>query len=89
MADEIDSKVKDLMTRHAAVLQRKAALSGQLQAKKEELVALVNEIKAAGYDPKNLSEECSKAQRELEASVTTFEVELVAVEKALAAFDKK
>ena len=89
MADEVETKVKDLMTRHASVLQRKAALSGQLQAKKEELVALVAEIKAAGYDPKNLSEECKKAKADLEVAVASFETDLIGVEKALAVFDKR
>jgi uncharacterized protein YoxC len=89
MPDAIETKVRDLMTRHAAVLQKKAALSGQLQAKKDELVALVNEIKAAGIDPKNLAEESRKAKAALEAEVATFEAEISKVETALAAFDKK
>ena len=89
MADEIETKVKDLMARHAAVLQRKASLGGQLQSKKDELVTLVNEIRAAGYDPKNLAEESKKARTALEAEIATFDADLTRVETALSAFDKK
>lgn len=89
MADPIETKIKDLVTRHGAAMQRRAALKGQLEAKKDELVQLAQEITAAGYDPKKLPDEVTKAKADLEASVATFENELVAVEKALAAFDKK
>ena len=47
---DIETKVKDLMTRHAAVLQKKATLSGQLQAKREELADLM-EAAVAGSRP--------------------------------------
>ena len=85
----LDEKVKDLMTRHAAVLQKKAVLSGQLQAKRDELADLINEIKAAGYDPKTLVEEGARAKASLEAEITTFEADLVKAEAALAVFEKK
>lgn len=85
---EMEAKVKDLMARHATVLQRKAALSGQLQAKKEELTAVVREIREAGFDPKNLVEETRRAKSALEAEIVAFEEDLVKVEKALSAFDR-
>ena len=86
---DIETKVKDLMTRHAAVLQKKATLSGQLQAKREELADLMKEIKAAGYDPKTLVEESARAKTNLEAEITTFEADLVKAEAALAVFEKR
>jgi len=89
MAEPIETKIKDLVARHGAAMQRKAALRGQLEARKEELVNLAREITEAGYDPKKLPEEVAKAKATLEAAVANFETELAAVEKALAAFDKK
>lgn len=86
---DIDAKVKDLMARHAAVLQKKATLSGQLQAKREELAELLKEISAAGYDPKTLVEESRRAKANLESEIATFEADLVKAEAALAVFDKK
>lgn len=85
---EMEAKVKDLMSRHATVLQKKAALSGQLQAKRDELATVVREIREAGYDPKNLVEETRKAKAALEAEIVSFEEDLAKVEKALAAFDR-
>jgi septal ring factor EnvC (AmiA/AmiB activator) len=86
--DEIADKVRDLMRRHRLVMERKAQLSGQLQAKKEELAKLSQEIREAGYDPATLADECKKAEANLLAEITAFEAELTKVEAALAVFDK-
>lgn len=87
--DELQRKVEDLTKRHRTASSKKAELKGQLQAKKEELVSLGEEIRNAGYDPKNLKSERDKAQGELEALIDSFERDLTEVEAALAAFDKK
>jgi uncharacterized coiled-coil DUF342 family protein len=85
--DEITAKVRDLMSRHQAVLNRKAELGGKLQAKKEELAKLCEEIRTAGYDPATLVDAAKKAEADLLAEISTFEAELSQVEKALAVFD--
>jgi len=87
--DEIKRKIDDLQKRTDSVSQKKAAFGGQLKAKKEELAALVAEIRAAGLDPKNLISERDKARAELEQMITTFEADLVKSETALSAFDSK
>jgi len=87
--DEIKRKIDDLLKRHDTVTKKKAGLGGQLQAKKEELAQILQEAKAAGYDPKNLASERDKAQKDLESMITDFETKLVEVEGAVAAFDKK
>lgn len=87
--EEIKEKIADLQTRHEAVTQRRASLGGQLQAKKEELATIIQEVRDAGYDPKNLPGERDKAQQELETLIEDFEVRLAAVEEALSAFDSK
>jgi hypothetical protein len=86
--DEITAKVKSLMTRHQAVLNRKAELGGMLQAKKEELAKLCEEIREAGYDPATLVDAAKKAEADLLAEIATFEAELTKVESALAVFDR-
>ena len=87
--DEIKKKVENLTSRHGKATKKRDTLRGQLQAKKEELAALVKEIKAAGYDPKKLPEERDKKQAELEELIAAFEKDLKAVETALAEFEKK
>ncbi len=87
--EELKNKVDDLLRRHEAVIKKKAGLGGQLQAKKEELAQVLQEAKAAGYDPKNLASERDKAQKDLENLVSDFEKKLVEVEGAFATFDKK
>ena len=85
-AQEIKAKVEDLSNRHARASARRAELRGQLQAKKDELGKLQTEIKAAGFDPKNLRAERDKAQATLEGLIQSFETELSGVEAALDSF---
>ena len=87
--EEVKAKIESLQKRHQAVLEKRAVLSGQLQAKKQELSAILEEIKAAGYDPKNLAAEHEKAEQELETMIDAFEKNLTDTEVALAVFDKK
>jgi len=89
VSDSTRKKVDELKARHEAVVQRKAELQGRFDEKKEELAALVKEIKAAGYDPKKLPEERAKLQGELDAMIASFEKDLSDVESALAEFEKK
>jgi uncharacterized protein YoxC len=87
--EEMKAKIDSLQKRHQAVLEKRAVLNGQLQAKKQELAAILDEIKTAGFDPKNLASEHEKAERELEIMVADFDKKLSDVEGALAVFDKK
>lgn len=87
--EEIKKKIDDLARRTDAVNRKKSELLGLLQAKKDELAALVKEIKAAGLDPKNLTAERDKAKADLESMIEAYEKDLAATEKALAAYDKK
>lgn len=86
--DQIRAKIDELRERHAEANSKRDKLHGQLEAKKEELLALSAEIKEAGYDPKNLKKERDAAQAELATLVAAFEKDLAAVEAALAEFDK-
>ena len=80
---EIKKKIEDLQKRTEAVNKKKASYSGQLQAKKEELAKLITDIRAAGYDPKNLLSERDRAQRELEDLIISYESDLTRVENVL------
>lgn len=85
---QLKARLDDLTERLSKASEKKAGLRGQLEAKKRELLDLVEKIKAAGYDPKKLKEERDKMAEELDTMMATFEKELVEVESALAAFDK-
>lgn len=87
-SDEIRKRVERALQRKDTVDQNKAALGGQLQAKKEELAALVKEIRDAGYEPKNLAQARDKVQAELEAMIVSFEKELDTAETAIAVLKK-
>lgn len=89
MTDEIKRKIEELQKRYNAVVQKKAGLAGQLQAKKEELARIVQEIRAAGYDPKKIAQERDKAKKELEDLIVKLEGELTEVEKALSTFQQQ
>lgn len=85
MSDDIKNKIDELQRRHNAAAQKKAGLTGQLQAKKEELAAIVQEIRDAGYDPKKITQERDRAKQELESMISKLETELTEVETAFAA----
>lgn len=87
--DQLKRKVDDLLSRHSKVSEKKAKLRGQLDAKKAELVALGEEIQAAGYDPRKLKEQRDEAQQELEGLIESFERELKEVEEAIATFEQE
>ena len=81
--DEIKKRVESALARTDAANQAKANLGGQLQAKKDELAALVKEIRAAGYEPKTLAAARDKIQAELEVMILEYEKKLDAVETAI------
>lgn len=87
--EEIKQRVDELQKRYAVATKKRSELQGQLEAKKEELVALGKEIKDAGYDPKKLKEEKDRVEKELTSTIEACEKELSEVEQALREFDKK
>ncbi len=86
--EELKKKIEELQKRHEKVTQRKAALGGELKAKKEELASLIQEIRDAGYDPKTIVADRNKAQQELETMMEGFEKSLAEVEEGLSVYDK-
>ena len=86
---DVKQKIDELVRRTEVVDRKKSNLAGQLQSKKEELAALIQEIRAAGFEPKTLKAELDKAQAELEGMMATYEKNLTEVESALSAYDKK
>lgn len=86
--DEIKKRVDAALQRTDTVEKAKANLGGQLQAKKEELAALVKEIREAGYEPKTLAASRDQLQAELEQIVVEYEKQLDAAEAAIAAIQK-
>ncbi len=87
--EELESKIQEFRDRHAALVQMKASVGGELRAKKEELAALVQEIKDAGYNPRTIKETRDKALADLERDVAAFDASLTEAEEGFAAFNKK
>ncbi len=87
--EEIKQRVEELQKRYATASKKRSELQGQLDAKREELVALSQEIKNAGYDPKKLKEEKDRVEKELVSTIEACEKELSEVESALREFEKK
>jgi septal ring factor EnvC (AmiA/AmiB activator) len=84
--DEIQKRIAEIQRRHAEVMQRKAGVSGQLQARKEELAAIVREIRDAGFDPKQITQLRDQAEADLLSEIKKYEEALSAVEQALEGF---
>lgn len=86
--EEIRKSVETALRRKDSVDQNKAALGGQLQAKKDELATVVKEVRDAGYDPRTLAQTRDKVQAELEEMVANLNKELDVAETAIAALKK-
>ena len=87
--DQIKARLADLERRHKAVGSKKTKLQGQLEAKKQELVSLKDEIEAAGYDPKSLKQEKARVEQTLIQDMDAFEKDLKEVEAAIASFEAR
>lgn len=86
--DDIADKIADLKKRHAAAVKRKASLSGQLEARKQEFETILQEIREAGFDPKNIGKERDRVETELRAMIESYDQKLKTVESALDSFPK-
>lgn len=84
--NEIQKRIEGLQRRHAEVQQRKANAAGLLQARKDELAEIAQEIRDAGYDPKQLTQTRDQVQAELLQEIEKYEAALSAVESALDGF---
>ncbi len=82
--DEIRKKVDDVTRRVDAVRRKKVELATLLEGKKAELSRLVDEIRAAGFDPTDLGYEATNAERDLAAMVAALETDLAVTDQALA-----
>lgn len=81
--EEYRKKIEDLGKRAREASEKKSALKGQFEAKKQELSTLIEDIKAAGYDPKNLKEEKDKIERSLVDQIASYDKDLTEIESAL------
>jgi hypothetical protein len=86
MSSEIQERIEGLQKRHAKIMNGKASLAGQLQARKDEFAALVQEIREAGWDPKTIAQDRDRVKAELDEAIVKLDSELAAVETALASF---
>lgn len=84
--DDIQKRIEGLQRRHAEVQQRKAGAAGALQARREELAQVVQEIKDAGYDPKQINQIRDQVRADLIAEIEKYEAALTEVESALNGF---
>ncbi len=81
--EEYRKQFEELGKRARTVADKKSSLKGQFEAKKQELTALIDDIKAAGYDPKNLKEEKDKIERSLVEQIAAYDKDLTEIETAL------
>jgi chromosome segregation ATPase len=86
--EQIKERVDTLSVRFKKASEKKANLSGLLKAKRDELNSLVDEIRAAGLDPKKLKEHRDVLKQEVEVMIKDLDEKLTAVETALQAYEK-
>ena len=78
-----DRRYKALLARRDALRDSKAQIEAELGARRRRLKDLMDEAKAAGFDPNNLQEEISKGSEVLRVKLDNFEAEIDAGEKEL------
>lgn len=74
--------LKELKERYERAVAKRAELAAEIKIKREQLVDLIEEMKAAGVQPDQLDSEMEKAKAELDTALIHFEKELETVEKA-------
>jgi prefoldin subunit 5 len=87
--DVLKRKVDDLLAREKKVRQKKAEVKGTLEAKKQELQALVTEIQEAGYNPKTIREDYDRAIKDLDELVSEYTEKMSKAEEAIDEFYRK
>lgn len=81
--EEIEKRYKDLEERRQSSIQNKMKIEAVLESLKRELRSLMEEVKAAGYDPDNLPEEVKKAKEVLITKMQILSSDLDHVESVM------
>lgn len=81
--ETLREKFELLTRRYSDASEKRSRLLGKLDEKKADLTRLVEEIKAAGFNPKDLRAEKERLSSEVVELMTKFESELSNVETAL------
>jgi 2C-methyl-D-erythritol 2,4-cyclodiphosphate synthase len=85
--EELSQKWSRLKEKRAALVSKQDQIRGRLDAEKEQLKKLIDEIKAKGYDPKNLGAVIQEKEEKLKRDVAEFEARLIDVETKLKSFE--
>ncbi len=83
----IDVKYQEIQARYAKVVEARAKLQGLLEAKRQELFALFDEIKKAGYDPATLKDKKQQLEADLSKQILDYEAKLAEAEAAIKTFE--
>ena len=81
--------VEDLQKRHAKAKTTRDQLLWELNAKRQELASLGNEIRHEGIDPKKLKEHKQQLEQEIDALSASLDADLREVEEAMEQFQKQ
>lgn len=85
--EELTQRWSSLKEKRAELVSKRDTLKGRLEAEKEQLKKVVDEIKAKGYEPKELANVLKTKEQQLKQDLDEFEANIVAVEAALQKFD--
>lgn len=76
MIDEQMKKFESLIEKQKLLEEKKIRLEEQYNSKKQALLELIEEIKNAGYNPKELGTIIEQKEKELQEEIDNFEKEL-------------
>jgi len=86
--DNETQKFIDLKMTQEELKTKKIRLEEQCKNKETELKALITEIKAAGYEPKDLKAVIQKKEAEIKDEMSLFETSLQEVSKKLSVIEE-
>ncbi len=78
-----DPTLEELRKRHGVVTRTRAEAQGALKATQADLKALIEEIRAAGFDPATLRQDLEAAEGALREKMALFAEQLALAEAAL------
>jgi chaperonin cofactor prefoldin len=81
--EDLDERYKTLSHRRDTLQKNKNRIEAELEARKRNLKAQMEEAKKAGFNPDNLQEDIRRSEEVLLIKLDNFEAELEEAERAM------
>jgi DNA repair exonuclease SbcCD ATPase subunit len=86
--EELSKKWEVLKKKRTELVSKRDKIKGRLEAEKEQLKKIVDEIKAMGIEPKDLAKVLKEREEKIQSDLVSFEAAMLDAESKLKKFDE-